>query len=506
MILPVKDIRESELFTMQDEPVTSLELMERAGSRFTEHLLKSLDLSIFESIVVFCGPGNNGGDGLVIARLLAQEGYPVETVICSGNSQVTQENKENLDRLNRLKISNLKIYPFDAWNGFAPENNLLIIDALFGIGISRILEGEFSEIINRINQSEAVTIAVDVPSGLFPDQHTPQNAPCVRASYTYTFQFQKLAYLLPENAFRVGKTAVIDIGLKIPPDFRGGFPIIDKSLVNRLIKPPGQFDHKGTNGHGLLIAGSAGMPGAAVLAAKSALRGGIGKVTVHTPEKVGTLVTAAVPEALLNIDPDPDSFSKIDLEMLPAVNTIAIGPGIGKRQVTVSAFGNLLDEIHSPIIIDADALNILSENKTWLGFIPDRSILTPHLKEFERLAGKPENDFDRLDKLVRFAQKYNLVVILKGANTAIAMPDGKLFFNSTGNPGMATAGSGDVLTGLLLALLSKGYTPETTALTGVYLHGLAADIAVSDKESFESLIASDISNYFGEAYKWIRTP
>ena len=484
---------------MDEEQISSIALMERAATCFVEALYKKVDLHSFSDITIFCGPGNNGGDGLVIARLLAQQKHTVHTVICI-EDKTTEEHNINLERLQQLTLSNLSITKYNADSRYAFNPKSLIIDALFGIGLSKPLTGYFADVVGSINQSGVMVVAVDVPSGLHPDRHTPKEYPVVHALLTLTFQFQKLAYLLPENEQRMGEVVIVDIGLMSPKEKEATYHLIHGNIIAKLLKPISRFAHKGSHGHGLLIAGSAEMPGAALLAAQSALRGGIGKLTVHLPKQIAYLLPITTPEAILSVDTNDLHFSDIDLEKHPTINTIAIGPGIGQHKATKAALSNLLDMVASPIIIDADALNILSENKTWLSFLPAHSILTPHIKEFERLAGTADNDFDRLQKLSDFAKRYTLIVILKGAYTAVAMPDGKMFFNTTGNPGMATAGSGDVLTGLLLALLSKGYSPEIAALLGVYIHGLAGDLAVQDCESFESLVAGDICRYFGRAY------
>lgn len=503
MILPVNLIRESENFTIEHEPIASIDLMERAATSFVEHLFKHHDLPPLSQIAVFCGPGNNGGDGLVIARLLAQNGFQVNALICTAEGNPTNEFSVNLERLKTLQLSNLTIKQVDSTESLRSVNlsPILVIDALFGIGLSKPLTGYFAEIVHFINALKSVVIAVDVPSGLYPDTHTPKNNACIFADLTFTFQYQKLGYLLPENEKRVGQVSVIDIGLLLPPNTNPLQLTIDDELISKLLMKPSLFAHKGINGHGLLIAGSGDMPGAALLGAKSAMRGGIGKVTVHTPANVVSILAGFLPEAVISSDANPYCFSNIDLENFPTINAIAIGPGLGQNQKSAVALSTLIDEIHSPMIFDADALNILANNKTWLSYLPEYSILTPHFKEFERLTGKAENDFDRLEKLTHFAKRYTVIVILKGANSAIAMPDGKLYFNTSGNPGMATAGSGDVLTGLLLAQLAKGYPPEIAAMIAVFIHGLAGDIAVQEKESFESLIATDIIEHLGEAFR-----
>jgi len=503
MILSVENIRKSEQFTMAQEPIASIDLMERAGASFVQHLLQAGYISQENKIAVFCGQGNNGGDGLVIARLLAQNGFATTAVLCTAKSNATQDYLTNLERIKTLSIPSLKVaeYSSELMYSFHEQHSLIVIDALFGIGISKPLTGYFATIVQAINELHVTVIAVDVPSGLFSDQHTPADYMTIHASYTCTFQFMKLAYLLPENEKRVGKSVVLDIGLQLPPELKSDKILITGDIVQSLIVPSSKFSHKGSNGHGLLIAGSTEMPGAALLAAKAAMRSGIGKVTLHTPSAVLDKLATFLPEGLQSKDNSPHCFSGIDLHKFSTITAIAIGTGLGQRKETASALSALIDEVKHPLILDADALNILGENKTWLAYLPENSILTPHFKEFDRLAGTALHDFDRLERLKNFTQRYHVIVILKGAHSVVAMPDEKLFFNTTGNQGMATAGSGDVLTGILLAFMAKGYPSEIAAILACYLHGLVGDLAVQKRESYESLIASDLIDFLGVAFK-----
>lgn len=501
-ILSVKEVRESEALTMASEPIASIDLMERAGKRFAEYLMQQLPMKRFAEILVVCGPGNNGGDGLVIARVLQQSHWPVRVILAIGpTSKTTPEFDTNLQRWYDCEKEKRKCTSlFQENEPLTITPNSLIIDAIFGIGISKPLQGYFAALVQALNKSGQYIVAVDAPSGLMLDQHTDTKNTCIRAHETYTFQFPKLAYLLPESHARCGEVSLIDIGLMLP---QGNFQhqLIEKETINKLFHRLQKYAHKGTMGHGLLIAGSADMPGAAVLAATAALRGGIGKVTVHSPSKVCDILPSSIPEAVLSRDRNEQCFSRVDLEDFPSINAIAIGCGLGTSHVAAQGLKMVLDEVNSPLILDADALNILAENKTWLGFLPALSILTPHIKEFERMAGPSADDFERIERLRHFAQRHGVIVILKGAHSAVAMPDGKVFFNTTGNPGMATAGSGDTLTGLLLALLSQGYAPATAALVGVYIHGAAGDIAATELGHPTTLIASDLPKFFGKAIK-----
>jgi hydroxyethylthiazole kinase-like uncharacterized protein yjeF len=373
-------------------------------------------------------------------------------------------------------------------------------DTLFGSGLSKPLQGFEAKLVKHLNHQNALKIAIDIPSGLFADKSSEsKNAERFKADYTLSFQFPKLAFFMSENDAFVGDWQVLDIGLsqeyiqKTDTDYF----ILESISAMELIRPRDKFSHKGSYGHGLLIAGSMGKMGAAVLAGKAALRSGAGLITVHHPKSGLSIIPTSVPELMTSIDESETVFSKSP--NLSNYSAIAIGPGLGTAKASQSAFKFLIQESKVPLVIDADALNILAENKTWLSFLPKNSILTPHLKEFERLAGKMENDFERLDKQIAFAKKYQVYVLLKGAHSSIACPDGKVFFNSTGNPGMATGGSGDVLTGILLGLKAQNYTSLHASILGVFLHGLAGDFAAENKGQ-ASLIAGDIVDSIPEAF------
>ncbi|MBP5206646.1 MAG: NAD(P)H-hydrate dehydratase, partial [Bacteroidales bacterium] len=375
----------------------------------------------------------------------------------------------------------------------------------FGIGLHRPAAGIHAEAIRALNASDAPVVAIDIPSGLFADQHTPSDNDIVMAELTLSIQFQKLAFLLPENYPFCGDVQVLDIGMAVPPTMKITRELLTTEGVRLLLRRSTPYAHKGTFGHGLLVAGSAAMPGAAILAATAALRGGIGKLTVHTAAEAARHIPARLPEAILHPDAEAEHTSRIDWHTLPAnINAIALGPGLGTHPKTVALVKDVLDSVQAPVILDADALNILADNKTRLAFLPPYSILTPHFAEFERLAGHADDDFQRVEMARTFAQRYNIVLILKGHHSVISLPDGMQFFNSTGNAGMATAGSGDTLTGLLLALLAQGYNPVETALLGTFLHGLAGDL-YAEENAPQSLIASDLPQYFGKAFRYLES-
>ena len=497
-ILPVEKIREADAYTIAHEPIADIDLMERAAGQLFRWITKRVDRA--HRFYVFAGLGNNGGDGLALSRLLAEAGYEVEVFVARYSDKNSESFGVNYERFKALGLKNL--HDLKTEDTFpAVEEDAVVVDALFGSGLSRPVKGFSGEVIRKINDTPAVKIAIDVPSGLFVDVTSKtSDGEIVRADYTLTFQFPKLAFLLPENDVYTGRWHVLDIGLHreyIEKVSVNNFYVLkqDAALIR---KPRKKFSHKGSFGHALLIAGSYGKMGAAVLSARAALRSGVGLLHVHVPQAGYAIMQTALPETMLSIDRYENYFS--DIPELAMFNAVGIGPGLGTRHQSQMALKLLLQQFKLPMVFDADALNILAENKTWLAFLPHYSILTPHPKEFERLAGKWDNDFERLEKQREFAKRNQVVVVLKGAHTSICTPRGDCYFNSTGNPGMATAGSGDVLTGILTALLAQGYASVEAAVLGVYLHGLAGDLAAK-KLGQEAVIAGDIIKNIGKAFR-----
>mgnify|MGYP002620396180 CR=1 FL=1 len=506
-ILDIAQTRLCERQTIAHEGIASIELMERAGARCAEKIADICKTKRCSQVVIFCGTGNNGGDGLVIAaHLSASEIFahkPITVVVCASDQpRYSEEMQENLHRWKTLcgHDQRLSYLSWKSGADLAIDPDTLIVDAIFGIGLNKAVCGIPAEAIAFINDIRAFTIAIDIPSGLFADQHTPSGSSIVMADVTLTIQYPKKAFIVPELQQYYGEVRVLDIAMYPPEDMVCRCEYLTKGNIAALVRPAHPYAHKGSLGHGLLIAGSGQMPGAAILAATAALRGGLGKLTVHSAREVTRLLPTVLPEAILHHDADEQIVSQIDWETLPAsINAVAIGPGLGLARGTVNAIKSVLDSYNASLIIDADALNMLANDKTWLAFLPPYSILTPHIGEFERLAGPSGNHFDRLKKAQTFAERYQVVLILKGHHTVISLPDGMQFVNTTGNWGMATAGSGDTLTGLLLALLAQGYNPVETALIGTYLHGLAGDIYIQTQAP-QSLIASDIPKQFGKAF------
>jgi len=495
-------IKEIDSFTISNEPIASADLMERAASQLFNWLAARFDRTM--RAVVFAGPGNNGGDGLALARLLHNNRYETEVHYIRFSGSESPDWHHNLSRLKNETDIQINIID-DADKFPVITDNDIVIDTIFGSGLTRPAEGLAAEVIRIINQTNATVISVDIPSGLFgEDNSTNLKDNIVEADYTLSFQFPKLSFLFAENQIYTGDWQVLPIGLSPEAVKRTRTPylLVERRDVLPLLKKRNRFDHKGTFGHGFLIAGSRGRIGAAVLGTRAALRTGIGLITCQVPSCGYQVLQTAIPEAMIIPDNNEEAISEVMQTGLD--DAVGLGPCLGTDPVTQAAVHKMLRESDRPLVIDADGLNILGLNKEWLKILPPGTILTPHPKEFERVAGTMQNSFLRLKRQSEFSLEYGCIVILKGAHTTVTTPDGKVFFNSTGNPGMATAGSGDVLTGIILSLLAQGYGPENASVTGVFLHGMAGDIAAIDK-GFESLIASDITDHIGHAFRRIRS-
>lgn len=497
-ILPVEKIREADAFTIRNEPIASSDLMERAARQCYRWIKKRVDNR--QKIKIFCGTGNNGGDGLVVARLLLQKQYDVETFIVRFSPNGSDDFNINLERLRELAAVQIKeIHDENSFPHISADD--VVIDAIFGSGLTRAVQGFAGNLIKHINHSGCITVAIDMPSGLFSDECSiEKSGAIIEADYTLSFHFPKLAFLFPENDKYVGQWKVLPIGLM--DEFIHQVEVknyfVEKSDILQKFKKRNKFDHKGSFGHVLLIAGGYGKTGAAVMAAQAALRSGAGLVTAHVPASSYPIIQTAIPECMVSIDENAYHFSKAP--DLKSFNAIAVGPGLGMDKITQSALKLLIQNTSVPLLFDADAINILGENKTWISFVPSGSIFTPHPKEFERLAGKSDNHFDRNAKQRDFSVKYGVYIVLKGAHTCISTPSGECFFNSTGNPGMATGGSGDVLTGIIAGFLAQGYHPKEACIAGVFLHGLAGDLS-SKKRTQQAMIAGDIIHQIPRAFK-----
>ena len=495
-------IHELDHYTMEHEPIRSIDLMERAAKALTRAITDSWTNTT--PVVVFAGPGNNGGDALAVARMLAEQNFKVSVYLFNINGKLSEDCAKNQQRiLDSRKINDF----FEVRDEFDPpvlEKNMLIIDGLFGSGLNKPLSGGFASLVKYINQSPSYIISIDIPSGLMTEDNTYNvRANIIKADTTLTLQQKKLSFLFPENQQFIGKLKVLDIRLSEEGirKIEALYTVTDESDIRSKLRHRNVFVHKGNMGTALIIAGSYGMAGAAVLATKACLRSGVGKVIVHTPRRNNDILQISVPEAVMSIDHDEKYFSEtIDAEDIDAV---CMGPGLRQQENTAIALISQVRRSQCPIVLDADALNILSNHRAWLQQLPKNIIMTPHPKEFDRLNGASCADsFERLSRARDLAEHLNAYIILKGHYSALCMPNGHVVFNSTGNAGMATAGSGDVLSGIITGLLARGYQHGDACIMGMYLHGLAGDLAAKEL-GMESMVASDIIKYLPKAFQRI---
>lgn len=498
-ILTHNQIGELDKFTIEHESIQTIDLMERAARAIVKTIITLWSNS--KRVAVFAGPGNNGGDALAVARLLAEKSYEVEVYLFNIHNHLSDECAKNKQRLTEAKTA-VKFKEITL--NFDPPQlgaDTLVVDGLFGVGLNKPLSGGFASLVKYINQSQATVVSIDVPSGLMTEDNTYNiRANVIRATHTLTLDRPKLSMLFADTQPYLGRVHVLDIGLS--KDYVEGvdtaYSTVEDDYVHSLMRPRSDFSHKGEMGSALMIAGSYGMAGAAVLATKACLRTGAGKVTTHSARLNYPVLQTAVPEAMMHSDKDEmmvtDTIDTTDFD------AVAIGPGLGTNENTAVAVIGQIRRTSCPIVVDADAINIIGNHRAWMQQLPKDIIMTPHPKEFDRLSGSNSNsDFDRLAKARDMAEHYGFYLLLKGHHTALCSPDGKVIFNTTGNSGMATAGSGDVLTGIITGLLARGYQPQDAAIIGMYIHGLAGDIA-AQRVGKESLIASDIISALPQAF------
>lgn len=491
-ILSADQIRALDAFTIQNEPISSTDLMERASATFVNWFIERFNPN--REVYIFCGPGNNGGDGLAVARLLSHMQYSVKVFIFPSN-RYSSDFDINLRRLEKLvpitEISSTEYIPI-------LPNAAVVVDAIFGSGLSRPVGGLYADVIKLINDSATIRVAIDIASGLFCDSNN-EDPVKVKVDYTFTFQLPKLSFLLPQNEEYTGSWIASDIGLHkgFIEKQNSDFTYVGEEELFSILKPRKKYSHKGDYGKALIMAGSYGVMGAAVLSGKACYRAGAGLVKFHTPKCGVQILQSALPEAILGADVAENFIST--LPDLSGFNAVAAGPGWYEGDESANVLRLLFENQNLKLVLDAGALNVLSKNKDLLNSLPANTILTPHPGEFKRLAGDFSDDYSRLDGLRKFSEKYKCIVVLKGANTMIALPDGNVSFNSTGNPGMATAGSGDVLTGIIVSLMAQGYNPPLAAKLGVYIHGYAGDSAAS-KYGTASIIAEDIIDGIKDFY------
>lgn len=487
-ILSAEQIRKADAYTIENEPIKSIDLMERAAQAFVNWFMKEYDSNT--GVLCVAGPGNNGGDALAIARMLSKRSYNARVLLAAPEAEGSKDYQMNLRRLPRdvKQISSV-----------SETRSRIVIDGIFGSGLARPVEGGMARLIDEINNSGKKIVSIDIASGLSCDGHA-LGEHIIKPNHTVSFQIPKMAFLFPENALYVGKWLTLDIGLnqKFIDSQLTNFNYQVGSEIRDIITPRKKFAHKGTFGHALLIGGSYGKVGAITLASKACLRSGAGKVTTLLPKCGYNSIQSSVPEVMC-LTSGEDYLECFPVETIEEFSAVGLGPGMGITQSTLTLLTNIITTIKHPIVIDADGLNLLAENKELLEMLPEGSILTPHVGEFNRLVGKTSNGIERIEQQREFAKKYKVVVVLKGAHTTIADVDGNVWFNSTGNPGMATAGSGDALTGMIAGLLAQGYDTLEAARIAVFMHGRAGDFAKKELGEI-SLIASDIVERISSAF------
>lgn len=494
-IYSADQVKAWDAYTIQHEPITSIDLMERAAQKCVDWLLANTSQHI--SFKIFCGKGNNGGDGLAIARLLFQKNRAVEIFILEFGKKGSDDFQANLERLHELPVN----IHFIQTAAHFPILTLqdVVIDALYGSGLNKPLDGLSSTLVQYLNASGNKIVSVDLPSGMFLDQSSKGNS-IIKASDTLTFQAYKKAFLVAENADFTGIIHILDIGLHSGylKEVSSSWQLVDRDTIKKKFRPRKRFAHKGNYGHALLIGGSYGKMGAIVLTASACLRSGAGLTTAFIPRCGYTVMQTSLPEAMTLTDNDESMITEIPGE-LDKYSVIGLGPGMGTNKQTREAIGKLLKAFSKPMVIDADGLNSLALQPEYIPALTPGSIITPHPKEFDRLFGNSENDFERISLAEKKAKELKIIIVLKGHHSLIAVPDGSCYFNNTGNSGMAKGGSGDVLTGIITAFCAKGYDPPDAAILGVYLHGLAGDLA-ANALSKEAMLARDIITFLSQAF------
>jgi NAD(P)H-hydrate epimerase len=486
-------IRAWDKFTIENELVHSIDLMERAATVCTRYLIEHFGSRRF---LVIAGAGNNGGDGLAIARQLKQGGKDVSVLHVAGTT-LSPDCETNLQQLKPLGIPYLKIgYANEMPVALAPHT--VVIDAMLGTGQNRPLLGLEKAVVETVNAWERDVVAIDIPTGIFADSSSAGNT-AIRARYTLSFQVPKLCFFIPENDEYVGEWTILDIGLS--PSYYNSTPSLfgytETEDIRAMLRPRRRFAHKGDFGTALILGGQKGMMGAAILAARACLRSGVGKLVSRVPGCGLDLMQASVPEVICSVDENQDFLANFPGDLSP-YSAIGIGPGIGKAPFTRDLLRRMLGNREIPMVLDADALNIIAE-EGWQKDIPPGTVITPHIGEFRRLFGDDPDHFARLNRALALSTELGIFIVVKGRNSFLSTPNGKGYFNSTGNPGMAKAGSGDVLTGMITGLLAQKYGLEQACRISVFLHGMAGDMAEKEHSSF-GVTASDIIDKIGICY------
>lgn len=469
-LLTSPQIREADAYTIAHEPISSIELMERAAKAFVGWFVNCFP-DKKKGISVYCGTGNNGGDGLAIARMLNEHQYKITSVkIARFSDKASDDFSTNFSRLRQTGIAITEIKPGD---DFPADDSPVIIAALLGTGLNKPLEGDYKRLVNHINDLKRTVIAVDVPTGLFSEGELPQGATILKADLVITFQQPKISFLLPESAPYIKCWEAVNIGIdeKFIRSLNSPYQATEEKDIRRLLKPRHRFSNKGTYGHALIVAGQSETMGAALLSGASCVYSGAGLTTACVPNSGLTALNGYMPEVMAIIR-NGDQLPDIKWDSFTAMG---IGPGLGTNEDALELLAYVLTNYKKPIVLDADALNLLSvQRELWAG-VPANSIVTPHMKEFDRLFGEHDSWWKRMETGVQKAKEHQLFIVLKNDYTIIITPEGKIYFNTTSNPAMATGGMGDVLTGILTSLLAQAYSPEEACIIGTYVHGKAGD-------------------------------
>lgn len=492
-IFTAREIRSWDQFTISKEPISSTQLMERASITASNWI--SEHCKVHRKVVVLCGIGNNGGDGFAVARMLYLKGFDVDVFVNDPKGKFSEDASVNLKRLG--SISGISVRTFKQIEQYNFDDTTIIIDALFGTGLSRPLADEYKELVEWINKKDIPKIAIDIPSGLSADGLFDGDFTVLKADYTLSFQCWKRSFLHPETGIYTGKVIILDIRLseKYKKATETAYFATDDSFAGSFFSFRNEFAHKGNYGKAIIAGGSYGKIGAAVLATKSALKTGAGLTFTLAPQCGYHILQSTCPEAMFT--EGGDRFIKcFDIDK---GTVIGIGPGLGTHEETQKALLAFLKDYQTPLVLDADALNIIAGDQKNLQLIPKRSIITPHPKEFERLFGKTENSFKRLELAREKAKELSIYIVLKDHHTQVVTPEGNVYYNLTGNAGLAKGGSGDILTGILTSLLAQGYSEKDTCILGVWLHGKAADFA-AEKHSKESMLPTDVIDELGNVF------
>ncbi len=463
-LLTSKQMHEVDVYTIQHQPISSIDLMERATQEFVKVFKKKYP-NKKKSISILCGQGNNGGDGLAISRILYNEKYENISVylILFGTKQ-SNEYTENLERLAKTKIRPIQITEPEQFKNIKSD---LIIDAILGSGLNKPFTDKFAELAHNVNVLNKTTIAVDVPTGFPSEGLIDKDYKGIKADLVICFQRPKLNFFFPESTVALAQFEVVNIGLD--EDFIASIPSNWKLIAKPALNPRANFTHKGTYGHALIVAGNTTTMGAALLSARACLRVGAGLTTLCLPNSGLVALNTTLPEVMAL-----PRNEHLAVEALEGYTAIAIGPGLGLAEEDELLFNKVLN-LRKPLVVDADALNMLAKRMDLYEKLPEGTILTPHLKEFDRLFGVHQTWWERVQTAKKQAKQRNLIIILKNQYTFVCLPNEEIHINQTGNPGMASGGMGDVLTGMIIGFLAQGYSSADAAKLAVYAHGKAGD-------------------------------